>query len=202
MSKDNTIWDYSQVPPRVWKWYFDQEDGDNWMEVHITPSGLTYIGTDWTVQSGGEYFGGFQTFDEFFRDGPIQKMPEHIAAELRKHLLAHRMGDGATLRLLLVGQVDGLVLQGVYVHLDDTPLTISIDETLAKKPEFLIFDGSIGVGGHKVSWVLVYRTKQEGEDQVLKVQGEVAFGIQPGEQTILLKTVLEKDGNIRIHFCQ
>ncbi|MFX1475307.1 MAG: hypothetical protein ACFFCO_07520 [Promethearchaeota archaeon] len=201
MNEKDTLWDYSQVPSRVWKWYLSP-DGDHWMEVHIKPSGLTYIGTDWTVQSGGGYFGGFQTFDEFLRDGPIQKMPNHIAAELREHLEAHRVPGGATLRVLHLTRVDDLVLQGAYIHLDDNPITVSIDETLAQKREVVFFDGSIGIGDHQLSFVLVFKSKQQGSDALWKVHGEFSFAITPGTKTLLLETIRDEDGSIRVHYLQ
>ncbi len=197
MSEDEIIWDYSQVPPLELKWYFTQEK-DHWMEVHIKHSGLTYVGTDWSVQSGGGYFGGFQTFEEFFSNGPIQKMPEQIAAGLRKHLLTYRVPGGAKLRLLHLNKVDGLVLQGAYVHLDDKPITVSIDETLAQKQELLIFDGSIGLGKHQFSLLLVFRSKLEGGDKIWKAHGEFTFEIESGMHTIRLETTLERDGSIQI----
>ncbi len=198
MSEDDIIWDYTQVPTRVWRWYFTQEE-DHWMEVHIKPSGLEYLGTDWSVQSGGGYFGGFQTFDEFFRDDPIQKMPKNIAAELRRHLEAHRVPGGAKLRLLHLNSLGGLVLQGAYVHIDDKPITISIDESLAQKWEVVFFDGSLGIGDHQLSFVLVFKSKQEGGEKLWKVHGEFAFSIESGTKTMRLETVRGEDGSIRVH---
>ena len=56
--KEDTIWDYSKIPKKKWQWDFVE---DHWMDVVIGESGLEYIGTDWTCQSGGGYMGGFQT---------------------------------------------------------------------------------------------------------------------------------------------
>ena len=170
------------------------------MEAHIKSSGITYIGTDWTCQSGGGYFGGFQTFDEFLCDGPIQKMPEHVAAEIRSYLETHRVPGGAKLLLLHLNSLDGFVLQGVYVHLDDKPLIVSTDEILAHKQEVTLFEGSIGIGDHHISLLLVFRPKA-GNKVVQKVPGEFTLIVKPGEQRVRLVTLLEKDGTIKM-ICQ
>jgi hypothetical protein len=199
MNEGSIIWDYSKVPPRVWRWYFTSEE-DHWMEVQIESSGLLYVGTDWSVQSGGGYFGGFQTFDEFFWDGPIQKMPEYIAVELREHLETHRVPGGAKLQLLHLNNVDGLVLQGAYVHLDDKPITVSIDMLLAQKQKIIFFDGAIGIGVHKISFMLVF--KQRRDEKLLKVHGELSFSIAPGTTILQLETTRDEDGHIQVRFHQ
>ncbi len=199
MNEEDIIWDYSQVPQKVWKWYFNAEE-DHWMEVHIKPSGLSYVGTDWSVQSGGGYFGGFQTFDEFFHDGPIQNMPEDIATELRRHLETHRVPGGAKLRLLHRTSVDDLVLERAFVHLDDKPITISIDEALAQKQEVVFFDGSIGIGDHHLGFVLIFKSKRTEDGKRWKVRDEFTFSITSGKNTVQLETIREEDGSIRVHY--
>ena len=110
--KDDTIWDYSAVPKQEWKWYFNE---DHWMDLVVDHTGMQYVGTDWTCQSGGGYFGGFQTFDEFLNNGPIQKMPKKLASEVREYILSHRKSGGSSLNLEYVLEVSGWEISGVYI---------------------------------------------------------------------------------------
>ncbi|MHA1577459.1 MAG: hypothetical protein ACTSU3_08875, partial [Candidatus Thorarchaeota archaeon] len=146
MMKDESIWDYSLIPERKWKWDFVE---DHWMEVVIIESGLNYIGTDWTCQSGGGYFGGFQTFEEFLKD-PIQDMPKKIAKEIRQHIEEHRREGGATLRLDYVHEIDGFELAEVFVHLDDSPIHV---KSVRNEGKCVIYDGNIKTGEHSFSFV-------------------------------------------------
>ena len=68
--------------------------------------------------------GGFQTFDEFLKDGPIQEMPKKIAKEIREYIREHRVEGGSTLKLVYTHDLDGFHLTGVFVNLDDVPIHI------------------------------------------------------------------------------
>ena len=66
-----------------WSW----ELGPNhWMAVTLRVGGLRYIGSDWSIQSGGDYSGGFQSFAEFDRAVGLQAMRESIAAEIAQRI--------------------------------------------------------------------------------------------------------------------
>ncbi|MHA1636790.1 MAG: hypothetical protein ACTSUO_07295 [Candidatus Thorarchaeota archaeon] len=184
--KNETVWDYSHIPKRTWKWFFVE---DHWMDVVVGESGLEYIGTDWTCQSGGGYMGGFQTFDEFFTDKSLQDMPKKIATEIREHLEKHRKEGGASLQLIYVHEVEGFQLTGVFVHLDDTPIHV---KRVRKKGKMTIFKGSIKPGKHVFSFVFVL---QSANDQK-KVDGEVKIEVQKGKNTAILKTSQDNDGTL------
>ena len=183
---DETMWDYSQIPERKWTWTLEK---DHWMDLVVNFSGLNYYGTDWTCQSGGGYFGGFQTFNEFFTKGPLQKMPRKISQEVREYLKEHRSEGGATLRLVYVHEIDGFQLSGVFVHLDDSPIHIKEVKT---KGEILIYDGSITPGEHSFSFVFVLKSA----DAQKKIDGEVQIKIQGGDNQAVLKTVEDGKGNL------
>ena len=110
------------------------------MSVIIGESGLEYVGTDWTCQSGGGYKGGFQTFDKFLENGPIQKMPRKIAKEVRKYIDMHRVEGSSPLNLVCVQDLDGFQLTEVFVRLNDSPNHIKRDR---KKGKITIYIGSI-----------------------------------------------------------
>jgi hypothetical protein len=59
------LYDYSDVPKFTRRWYLTEKE-DHWIDVVVKDSGLSFIGTDWSSQSGGGYMAGFQSFDEFF----------------------------------------------------------------------------------------------------------------------------------------
>jgi hypothetical protein len=165
------------------------------MDLEIESSGLRYIGTDWSCQSGGAYFGGFQTFDEFLRDGPINDMPEEIATELRNHLETNRMSGGSKLLLSHLNTVADLVLWRAFVHLDDNPIRISADDSQTER-EVIFFDGFIETGNHEVSFVLIFKSKKEDEDSQWSVKGEFAFSVTSSTKTVQLKTFQSQNGKI------
>jgi hypothetical protein len=192
-----TNWDYSKVPLKTWKWYLYGRD-DHWIELEIEPSGLRYIGTDWSCQSGGVYFGGFQTFDEFFRDGPINDMPETIAIELKNHLETHRVPGGSKLLLYHLNTVTDLILWRAYVQLDDKPLRISVDDDALAEREVIFFDGAIETGKHEVSFLLVFKSKKEEDSTQWRVKGEFDISITSGTKKVQLKTFRGTDGRIML----
>jgi hypothetical protein len=184
--KEETIWDYSKIPERKWKWFFVE---DHWMEVVIGESGLEYIGTDWTCQSGGGYMGGFQTFDEFLNKRPIQKMPVKIAKEVREYIEKYRVEGGLTLKLIYVHEIDGFQLSEVYVNLDDTPIHI---KRVQKKGRMTIYNGSIKTGKHEFSFVFVLRS----ENDMKKIDGKVSIKVKEGANSVILKTIKSDKGKI------
>ena len=66
-------WDYSQIPEREWKWFFESE---HWIDLVVSPVGLNYYGTDWTCQSGGGYLGVFRRLRSFSTKGQYKRCPE------------------------------------------------------------------------------------------------------------------------------
>jgi hypothetical protein len=183
---EDILWDYSNIPEKKWQWDFVE---DHWMDVVIGESGLEYIGTDWTCQSGGGYMGGFQTFDEFLKEGPIQKMPRKIAEEIREYIKKHRVEGGSTLKLVYSHDLDGFQLTGVFVHLDDVPIHI---KRVRKKGRVTIYNGSIKTGKHEFSFVFVLQSKDDME----KVNGKVTVEIQRGANSMELKTITNDKGKI------
>ncbi|MHA2061214.1 MAG: hypothetical protein ACW963_02860 [Candidatus Sifarchaeia archaeon] len=193
-----TLWDYSKVPLRTWKWYLNESD-DHWMELEIEPStGLRYIGTDWSCQSGGAYFGGFQTFDEFFRNGPINDMPEEIATELRNHLETNRVSGGSRLLMSHLNTVTDLILWRAYVHLDDKPLLISVDDDSLAEREVVFFEGAIETGEHEISFLLVFKSTKNDKPSQWRVKGEFDFSVTPGTNKVQLKTFRDTEDRIML----
>jgi hypothetical protein len=184
--KDKILWDYSKIPKQKWQWFFVE---DHWMDVIIGESGLEYVGTDYTCQSGGGYMGGFQTFDEFLNIGPIQKMPRKIAKEVREHIKKHRVEGGSTLKLVYSHEIDGFHLTEAFVHLDDVPIHI---KRVRKKGKMTIFNGSIKPGKHEFSFVFVLRS----ESDMKKIDGRITIKIQEGTNSEVLKTTQNDKGKI------
>ncbi|MFW9843966.1 MAG: hypothetical protein ACFFEV_05275 [Candidatus Thorarchaeota archaeon] len=183
---DKIIWDYSKIPEKKWQWDFVE---DHWMDVVVGESGLEYIGTDWTCQSGGGYMGGFQTFDEFLNDGPIQKMPRNIAKEVREHIEKYRVVGGSTLKLVYTHDLEGFQLTGVFVHLDDIPIHI---KRVRRKGRMTIYNGSIKTGKHEFSFVFVLQS----ENDMKKVSGKATIKIRKGTNSVVLKTAQNNKGKI------
>ncbi len=184
--KSRLIWDYSQIPERRWKWFFVE---DHWMEVVLGESGLEYIGTDWTCQSGGGYSGGFQTYDGFLNRHPLQKMPRKITKEVRDYIKEHRVEGGSTLQFYYVHEIDGLQLSEVFVNLDDKPILI---KKVQKKGKMTIYNGSIKTGIHQFSFVFVLRS----DSAMKKIDGKVSVKVQEGANSVVLKTTKNDKGKI------
>ncbi|MHA2423516.1 MAG: hypothetical protein ACXAEF_01940 [Candidatus Thorarchaeota archaeon] len=179
-------WDYSEIPERKWTWNFEE---DHWMDCIVNSEGLTYYGTDWTCQSGGGYFGGFQTFEEFLTGRPLQKMPRKIVKEVKEYIVEYRKQGGATLQLVYVHDVDGFKLTGVFVHLDDRPIHV---KRVKAEGEMLIFDGSITQGEHSFSFMFVLNSK----DDMKKIDGEVKIKIKSGKNHAVLRTTEDDKGQV------
>ena len=159
------------------------------MDVVLGESGLQYIGTDWTCQSGGGYMGGFQTYDEFLEKGPIQKMPKEIEAEIREYIEAYRIEGGATLTFTYINEVEGFALTDIFVHLDDNPIHI---KRVHRTERLTIFKGSIKPGDHVFSFVLILRSNGD----MKKIQGEIAIRVEHGTNEASLKTAYDASGKI------
>jgi hypothetical protein len=177
-------WDYTAVPPHEWSWDIIV---NHWVKLVVGPNGLTYIGTDWNCQSGGDYFAGFQGFDEFLGEGapPHLKMPEATAEEVRQHLVTHRTAGGAVLRLLHLNQTETLVPWRFFIHLDEEPIQMAVN--LPSDPsELLLFEGALPVGEHTISFTLIFRlpTEESGGRQT-STRGEQRFTMQAGQRTTL-----------------
>jgi hypothetical protein len=122
-----------------WGW----ELGPNhWMSVTLRASGLRYIGSDWSLQSGGDYAGGFQSFVEFDREGGLHDMPAAVATDLAQHIA--KLPRGHPVRIA----ISGLTPAEVHYHIDDEPLIRIADP--------LLFNGAMWEGAHQISGVMIF----------------------------------------------
>ncbi len=186
------LWDYSQIPKRKWKWYFEE---DHWMELEVDSSGLTYYGTDWTCQSGGGYFGGFQTFEEFLAIHSLQKMPSEIRAEVNDYLLQHRKIGGSFLKLRYILAIPEFHLDGVFVHLDESPIHV---KNVENSDDITIFEGSIAPGVHHFSFVFVLKSDESKK----KVSGKFEITVQDGKNSVTIETIDDDEGNLLTRFVE
>ena len=159
------------------------------MDVIIGESGLEYVGTDYTCQSGGGYMGGFQTFDEFLKKGPIQKMPRKISKEVREHIEKHRVEGGSTLKLIYVHELEDFRLSEFYVQLNEIPIHI---KRVQRKERVTIYNGSIKTGKHEFSFVFVLQC----DSAMKKIDGKVSVKVQEGANSLVLKTTKNDKGKI------
>lgn len=113
------------------------------IEVTLSDAGLSYYGEDWTCQSGGGYFAGFQSFADFRRDGPLRGMPEATAADVGRAIEA---AEGRGHAFVIV--IDGEVPEEIHASLDARTVMVRDTATL--------FDGSLPGGEHRVQGVLLY----------------------------------------------
>lgn len=188
--EEDSVWDYSHIPERKWTWHFEE---DHWMDLEVSSSGLSYFGTDWTCQSGGGYFGGFQTFEEFLSTKSLQKMPSEIRNEVKLYLLEHRKRGGAFLRLSCAHDVSGYQLVGVFVHLDDNPIQVKVVQNV---DEIVIYEGSISPGEHHFSYVLIL----ESTESKKKVSGSFDIRVQDGKNSATIMTSKDEKGNLLTRF--
>ena len=177
------LFDYSVIPEFKCKWYLTDKE-DHWIELEIDETGLTYKGCDWSIQSGGYYMAGFQTFDEFFNNGPINKMPKEIEIQIKEHLKTHRREGGASLILKHINQLTSLVLWRAFINLDEKTIKITTIEQMGDVPEITFYDGAILPGEHIISFILLFKEKGKTKDSdpMWKVKGEIPISINPTKE--------------------
>lgn len=122
-------------------WQWDLEP-DHWIELFLTDTGLSYVGWDYTCQSGGGYTAGFQSREQFLERGPIAEMPDAIAAQVRARLELASRGHAVTIELA------GPTPDELHLQLDDQPMLLTRTTRL--------FSGSLSAGPHALSGVLLY----------------------------------------------
>jgi hypothetical protein len=183
---EDTSWDYSEVPENKWTWDFVE---DHWMDCIVNSDGLTYYGTDWTCQSGGGYFGGFQTFEEFLTKRPIQKMPRKIAKEIREYIEEHRKQGGSTLQLIYSYHIEGFKLTQVSFELDERPIHI---KGIEEEGDLMLYDGSILRGNHTFGFHFVFQSA----DEMRIAKGEIKIKIKDGSNQAILKTTENQKGKL------
>lgn len=173
------MFNYSNIRKFSRKWYLNEEQS-HWIDLEVDESGLTYIGTDWSIQSGGGYIAGFQTFEEFFKKGPLNDMPRKIVEDLEQYLIMHRRKGGTWLILNHINNLKDIVLWRTFIHLDDKPIKISSIEEMGTQQEIIFYDGYIPSGKHEISFILIFKDKDriEEEDPFWKVEGEFTFLIE------------------------
>jgi len=84
------------TPEDTWTWDLTP---NHWIDLTLTETGLSYMGTDWDCQSGGGYMAGFQTIREFLDQGPLKEMPSDIAAAIRAVVEARPVGHRVVVRI-------------------------------------------------------------------------------------------------------
>ncbi|MCP4438985.1 MAG: hypothetical protein GY810_08590 [Aureispira sp.] len=189
-------YNYSIIPPKGWFWDLSCED--DYMTVELTKNGLQYIGTDWTSLSGGEYSGGFQTYEKFIEIGGIQRMPKDIQEEILSYIQKHRGTNGSSLRLVLDNQADNVVLQQAFVNMNDKPLLISNNLDIKTKEEQSIYEGSISKEEHQLSFLFVAKTPSGMQ----KINGEFPIIPEPNKTLSITLVLEEKNNNVSLNLQQ
>jgi len=184
LENEEKHWDYTDIPARKWQWFLET---DHWIELVVDAKGLTYIGTDWTSQSGGGYMAGFQTFNEFFNDGPLNSMPETITNEVMNYLIAYRKSGGSKLTLRLSIKTPTIKLFAVYLHLDDQPILIEEDNPNWDQSEIVLFEGIMSRGKHQFEFL--FRFKDRQQDLYWKADAKYSFTIGKNMTPVLRITI-------------
>lgn len=89
-----SAWDYRGLPKQAWSWFVKTEPGLGCSvdkQATALPEGLSYTGDALHPNWGGGYTIGFQTWEEFLAKGGLDGLPEELAAQIRAHVLAHRV---------------------------------------------------------------------------------------------------------------
>lgn len=189
------IYDYSGIPEFKRKWYLTKEE-DHWIDLEIDETGLTYIGCDWSVQSGGSYMAGFQTFDEFFKKGPINNMPKEIETIIKEFLNAHRRKGGACLALNHINKLKDLVLWRAFINLNEKTIKIATNDHMGDESEIVFYDGAILPGEHTISFLLIFKEKGKikESDPIWRVDGEFPIIINSKlEQKKMIKLITKQE---------
>jgi hypothetical protein len=135
------------------------------MGLTVTSDGLRYIGEDWTVQSGGGYSAGFQSLDEFLRDGPPPRvhMPDDVAARVRDEVDALATAGRPTLAVTIVVEAP-VVLRHASVELDGFPVLVRDFDDMPAEVE--VHRGTSSPGKHRIGWAVFAGERRYGEVEV------------------------------------
>jgi hypothetical protein len=148
-------WDYSKVPKLELKWFIVE---DHWIDLIVEGTDIKYIGTDWTIQSGGGYMAGFQTADQFLVEGPIEHnhMPDDVKNQLTTHLKKFRIPGGCSLKIIVKSSVSDAILKNAYVQIDGKDVHIPFAVPEKDHDNVTLFNGSVSEGSHKISMLLAF----------------------------------------------
>ena len=170
-------WDYSKVPKLELKWFIEEE---HWIDLIVESVDIRYIGTDWTVQSGGEYMAGFQTADQFLAEGPIKHnhMPDDVKTQLTTFLEKNRNIGGCVLKIILKSNISDAILKNAYVQIDGKDVYIPFAVPEIDNANVTLFNGSVSIGSHKISMLLAFHVPNR--ENVLKHTIEHEIRTQSG----------------------
>ena len=127
------------TPKNKWRWHLTP---DHWIDLTLTGTGLSYMGTDWDCQSGGGYMAGSQSAREFLEQGPLKEMPPNIAAEVRAVIEARDTGHRVVVR------IGGERPDEIHCELNE--------QSRMLRDTDVVFDGDLPAGTHTTSGVLLY----------------------------------------------
>lgn len=142
------------------------DDREHYIMVEIGPLGLSWYGEDWTCLSGGGYTIGFQTVEQFLRDGPLDThdipMPEQTREALRLRLERQVAAERALLTIDLV-LADERDFEHAWLRLDGDTIAVLQGEGLCGGSRHRVFEGRVMPGEHVLSgYVTWYTSSQRG----------------------------------------
>ena len=186
MDSPGTIWDYSQVPAHEWAWRIDEYEE---ITVRITSRGLVYQGDHgfW-----GGFSAGFQSFDAFFSEGPLNQMTESIEAELRAYLTAHRREGGAHLEVFLIIPPE-LPIWRAFLGFNGPTINPTLAPPAGQERVWPIFSGPLEPGEQLLNWAIIFllplMDAKSGEIRPLHwiVYGKCRFTVVLGRQQVRLE---------------
>jgi hypothetical protein len=158
------------VSPFSVRWSWALGPG-HFMDVSLSAAGLRYVGADWSIQTGGPYGAGFQSFVEFDRDGGHHAMPPQIGAEIRSRIAGLPRGIPVCIRL------DGDPPTEAHYQIDD-------EEFVRMRPEIL-FDGALWEGAHRIKGLLLF-AGADGRRRRLRQAFEQEFAVTAPTNLIIM----------------
>ena len=127
------------APKAQWSWELGWR---HWVELSLNDTGLTYVGHNYSCQSGGAYMAGFQSYREFEKKGPIRDMPSEVEAEVRAAIAERTRGHHVVVR------ISGERPDEIHLEFNG--------ESQIKRDTDVVFDGDLAPGSYKTSGILLY----------------------------------------------
>jgi hypothetical protein len=169
-----------------------EPNGEAEITVKSTPDGLSWSGDLDNPAYGGGYTIGFQSFEEFLREGPLRTMPEADEALLRRWVEDRLSRGGCHLDIKLHPHTTETMDQ-ISMSLDGIPLKGLYKPHLKAEQESLLFSGTVSAGARRLRCAVCWNHHATGQPG--KVYPHLEYEIPPETSLLLVLHVGEHEAH-------
>ncbi len=137
-------------------------DDTNDVMVQVSEGGLVYIGFSY-LQSGGEYYAGFQSWSELITSkSALHDPPCHINDELLSIALEKMKGISCSVEISITNQ-SNLTIHSIYLQINDEPRTISPLINVAADTTKTLYTAGLPIGNYVIELLCTISTNKKSE---------------------------------------